>query len=275
MISIVIPLYNKEAIIEQSIRSILSQDYLDYEIVVVNDGSTDNSAEIVKSIKDNRIRLIEQENGGPSKARNTGTKSAKGEWVVFLDADDEFLPGALSRFAESVKAHPQYNFIDFSWYTDTGRNRILADHAKEGEVINPFRSYFYGEIIPRTGSFICTKEAALQCLFDEKLKRFEDDEMLFKAFNHCRMYYSPRPSMVCNQKYAAASKGRSDIKEDFLGHLDFKSKTFWEKMCLFKMFLGERPHYQEQCRQLYPSLYKRYDLFAIYKILLKLKFLFV
>ena len=77
MISVIIPLYNKEPIIERSLQSVLSQDYDDFEVVVVNDGSTDRSADIVRSINDPRIRLIEQENGGPSKARNTGTKKAK------------------------------------------------------------------------------------------------------------------------------------------------------------------------------------------------------
>ena len=101
MISVIIPLYNKEPIIERSLQSVLSQDYDDFEVVVVNDGSTDRSADIVRSINDPRIRLIEQENGGPSKARNTGTKNARGEWILFLDADDELLPGAELFFSEN------------------------------------------------------------------------------------------------------------------------------------------------------------------------------
>ena len=274
MISVVIPLYNKDASIAQSLGSVLSQSYNDFEVVLVDDGSTDGSVSVVESVHDSRIRLVRQANGGPSKARNTGVKNAQGEWILFLDADDELLPGALKMFADAITAHPAYNFIDFSWYTDTGKQRILADHAKEGAVKNPFKSYFYADIVPRTGSFVCSKTVALQCLFDEKLRRFEDDEMLFKMFNHSQMYYSPRPSMVNNQKFAEASKGRADINEDFLGHLDFSGKSFWERMCLYKMFLGERPYYQEQCRQLYPSLYKRYDFLLLYKILLKLKVFF-
>lgn len=89
MISVVIPLYNKEPIIKKTLNSVLSQDYSDFEVVVVDDGSTDNSVAIVESIAGPRIRLIKQENGGPSKARNTGVKNAKGDWIVFLDADDE------------------------------------------------------------------------------------------------------------------------------------------------------------------------------------------
>ena len=274
MISVVIPLYNKETSIAQSLNSVLSQSYNDFEVVLVDDGSTDGSVAIVESINDSRIHLIRQENGGPSKARNTGVKYAKGEWILFLDADDELLPGALEMFADTIMANPSYDFIDFSWYTDTGKQRILADHMKEGMVKNPFKRYFYGDIVPRTGSFVCSKTVAMLCLFNEKLRRYEDDEMLFKLFNHSRMYYSPQPSMINNQKFAEASKGRTDIKEDFLGHLEFSKKSFWEKMCLYKMFLGERPYYQEQCRQLYPSLYKRYDLLILHKILLKLKVFF-
>lgn len=105
MISVIIPLYNKEPIIERSLQSVLSQDYDDFEVVVVNDGSTDRSADIVRSINDPRIRLIEQENGGPSKARNTGVKNAKGEWILFLDADDEMLPGALEFFSKKIQNH--------------------------------------------------------------------------------------------------------------------------------------------------------------------------
>ena len=274
MISIIIPLYNKEPIIEKTISSVLSQSYNDFEVVIVDDGSTDGSVSIVESMNDPRIRLIKQENGGPSKARNSGVRNAQGEWIVFLDADDEFLPDALQLFADAIQKYSDCNFFDFSWYVDKGNERFLADHAKEGIVKNPFKSYFLGEIVPRTGSFICSKQLALRCLFDEQLRRFEDDEMLFKVFNFARMYYLPIPSMICNQKYASASKGRADIQEDFLGHLNFMGKSFWERMCLYKMFLGERPHYEEQCRKLYPSLYKRYDLLVLHKLLQKLNILF-
>lgn len=267
MISVIIPLYNKEPIIERSLQSVLSQDYDDFEVVVVNDGSTDRSADIVRSINDPRIRLIEQENGGPSKARNTGIKNAKGEWIVFLDADDELLPGAIELFLESRKSYPDYDFYNYSWYSDDGTNRSIYGKLKNGRIKNPFKNYYYRDINPRMGSYFLSKELALRCMFNEDIRRFEDDEMMFRVFRIAKIMNISQPCMVCNAQYAEASKGRKNIGEDFVGHLSFRGKSFWEQMCLYKFYLGERPNYPEQCREKYPNLYKRYDLLLLSKIL--------
>jgi len=88
MISVVIPLYNKEKYIKRAIESVLNQTFQNFEIIVVNDGSTDRSAEVVKNIKDPRIKLINQKNAGVSAARNRGIQEAKYEYIAFLDADD-------------------------------------------------------------------------------------------------------------------------------------------------------------------------------------------
>ena len=114
-ISIIIPLYNKEKIVQRSVNSVLCQSVSDFELIIVDDGSTDNSLSVVKSIKDNRIHIIEQENGGPSKARNTGVKHAKGEWILFLDADDELLEGALEHLLSLTSNHHNANIIDGSF----------------------------------------------------------------------------------------------------------------------------------------------------------------
>lgn len=270
MISVIIPLYNKEAIIERSLMSVLSQDYDDFEVVIVDDGSTDRSADIVRSIKDERIRFFSQENGGPSKARNTGVKHAKGDWIVFLDADDEFLPGALKRFMVLAETHRDCYFIASPYYNKIEKDLLIADNIVSGSIDNPFKSFYYCDINPRMGSFAITRNVANKCLFDEHIRRFEDDDMLFKVFHLTKVYYGSEPSMISNTEYAAASHGRNTIEEDFLGHINFNGKSFWERMCLYKMFLAERPHYPEESRAMYPSLYKRYDLLILHKLLYKL-----
>lgn len=285
MISVIIPLYNKEAIIERTLRSVLSQDYNDYEVVIVDDGSTDKSLEICKhelprichelSKNIDIVSIIQQENGGPSKARNTGIKHAKGEWIVFLDADDEFLPGALTRFTNLIKENADCGFAAFPYYNSNGEKKTLVDDKFCGVIEKPFKSFYFRDINPRMGSYAITKETALACLFNEEIRRFEDDEHLFNVFRFLdsstkgKIVYGSEPSMVSNAEYSAASHGRKDIKEDFLGHINFRGKSFWEKMCLYKMFLAERPNYPEQSKALYPFLYKRYDLLILHKLLNK------
>lgn len=88
MITVVIPLYNKYKSIRNTLNSVLSQSFQDFEIVVVDDGSTDGGAEVVAQIKDERIRLIRKENGGVCSARNRGIKEAKYDYIALLDADD-------------------------------------------------------------------------------------------------------------------------------------------------------------------------------------------
>lgn len=93
--SIVIPLYNKEKYVRRSLDSVITQTFDDFEIIVVDDGSTDSSAKLVNSYGDPRIRLIRQTNAGVSAARNRGISEAKGQWIAFLDADDEYRPNFL------------------------------------------------------------------------------------------------------------------------------------------------------------------------------------
>lgn len=107
MISVIIPLYNKEKYIKQTLATVFAQTVTDYEIVIVDDGSTDGSVEVVKSINDPRIRLIEQPNAGVSAARNRGIEEAKYDLVALLDADDEWKPTYLQTQMDLVRKYPQ------------------------------------------------------------------------------------------------------------------------------------------------------------------------
>lgn len=97
-VSVIVPLYNAAQYLHQCIKSILSQSFKDFELILIDDGSTDDSLKICKSYEqsDNRIIVISETNGGVSKARNRGLNVAKGKWIAFVDADDYFLDDALS-----------------------------------------------------------------------------------------------------------------------------------------------------------------------------------
>jgi glycosyltransferase involved in cell wall biosynthesis len=113
MFSVVVPLYNKAAYIEFTLRSVLAQSWADYEVVVIDDGSTDTGPSIVQAIanQDSRFRLIRQANAGVSVARNAGIAAAIGDWVAFLDADDWWHPEYLSHQATAIDTFPMIDVV--------------------------------------------------------------------------------------------------------------------------------------------------------------------
>lgn len=269
LISVVIPLYNKEPIIGQSLQSVLSQSFEDFEVIVVDDGSTDGSVSVVESFSDERIHLIRQENGGPSKARNTGTCAARGEWIVFLDADDEFLPDALLVFSNLVLKHGDANIIDCCEYCDNSMTSSTALTSFNGYSKNPYKDLFYRRINPGTNQSIFKRDLCLIHPYDERLRRYEDIEVLMRMFVDVHIYSSTQIVAVVNANYASASKTRNHIDDDFVGHLSFNG-SFWQKMCIYQLYLGERLRYPKECKALYPKWYYRFDLLLLYKILMKL-----
>ena len=115
MISVVVPLYNKKSSIKSTIESVLAQTYKDFELIVVDDGSTDGSADVVKSFDDNRIRLISKENGGVSSARNEGIREAKNEFISFLDADDLWDKDFLLEIDKLINDFPEAGILGTSY----------------------------------------------------------------------------------------------------------------------------------------------------------------
>ncbi len=123
MFSVIVPIYKVEKYLCGSINSVLAQNFTDFEMILVNDGSPDNCPQICDeyAVKDSRVFVIHQENGGASIARNAGLLVAKGDYIVFLDADDEMQPFALHNLAEKLKEHknPDLLIVNFShWYGD-------------------------------------------------------------------------------------------------------------------------------------------------------------
>ncbi|MEM6256035.1 MAG: glycosyltransferase [Cyanobacteria bacterium P01_D01_bin.156] len=105
-VSVIVPLYNKAKFVRRTVDSILAQTMADFEVIVVDDGSTDDGRTIVSGIDDSRIRLVHQANQGPGAARNRGLALANGNYIAFLDADDEWLPNFLETTLNHLKQHP-------------------------------------------------------------------------------------------------------------------------------------------------------------------------
>ncbi len=111
IVSVIIPAYNQASYLGAAIRSVLEQSHQDFELIVVDDGSTDETASVCGQFDDARIRYLYQDNAGLSAARNTGLHCCQGAYITFLDADDLFLPGKLRLLLDTMEADPSLGLV--------------------------------------------------------------------------------------------------------------------------------------------------------------------
>lgn len=180
-VSVIIPTYNRGHYIGQAIDSVLAQTFVDFECIVIDDGSTDNTGEVVARYG-SRVRYLQQAHSGrPAVARNTGLRVARGEYIAFLDSDDIWLPDKLARQISVLEMHHQVGLVFHNAY-------LLKDDQSDGEEL-----YLQGKTLPAVarlfaelyqGSLILTPTAMVRrsCFdrvgfFDESLLTAEDIEM--------------------------------------------------------------------------------------------------
>jgi len=136
-LTFVIPVYNNAATLKDSVASLKSQDFSDWEAVIIDDGSSDSSSRLADALaaEDRRIRVFHQANGGVSVARNRGMDEARGDWVAWLDADDAYIPGALRRMSELIDANPGCQCLQFPYL------EMQPDGSTEPRVPPAYSSY--------------------------------------------------------------------------------------------------------------------------------------
>jgi glycosyltransferase involved in cell wall biosynthesis len=167
IISVVVPLYNKQEYIHRCLQSILNQTITNFEILVIDDGSTDGGPEVVRGFSDRRLRLITQVNGGPGAARNRGIAEAKAKWIAFLDGDDEWSPEFLAAIQNLSILHPQAAVLATGYrrLLDTGHVREVNLSSGSGRNTYLIQDYFR---LARTSEFVtCSSVAVRKDVLDE------------------------------------------------------------------------------------------------------------
>lgn len=274
-ISVIIPLFNKENRISHTINSVLNQTFKDFELIIVDDGSTDKSIEIVKRIHDSRIRLIQKENGGPSSARNCGVREARFDWIIFLDADDEMVCDSLDHFVKLASANPKINmFVSNFFLEKNGKKSLYSYFHKDGVINDNFKSWFFCTMMPCQGSTLYRKAILLENPYSEILRRYEDAEMLFSLMRTQPIYTSKKPVFVYKLDAAAASKGRKNINEDYLGHLSLKNNSLWERVVLYDLYKQALRLYPKQANDVYNGVFGDMELKFIYMGANMIRFVF-
>ena len=136
LVSVIMPTFNRADTIGRSIRSVQAQTFTDWELIVVDDGSTDNTMALIEGC-DPRLKLIRQENQGTAGARNTGLRASAGSYIAFLDSDDEWLPHHLELCVSFLNAFPEEQFVTNELWEDLGRGRVVNHYRMEIEEYYP------------------------------------------------------------------------------------------------------------------------------------------
>jgi glycosyltransferase involved in cell wall biosynthesis len=168
--SVIIPLYNKENFIENTLKSVLNQTFTDFEVIIVNDGSTDKSEEKAFQFNDSRIHYFSKKNEGASSARNFGLEKGKSQYITFIDADDYWYPNFLQVMFQNINQFPELKVFTSAIEIETSKKLISADYSiirtnNNCEVVNFFTAsskqcviwtscaVFHKSIFEKTGTF--------------------------------------------------------------------------------------------------------------------------
>jgi glycosyltransferase involved in cell wall biosynthesis len=188
--SVVMPTYNRAGLVARAVDSVLAQTCRDFEVIVVDDGSTDDTEVVVRPYRD-RIRYLRQSNRGSASARNLGILECRGRYVAFLDSDDLWHPEKLARTEEAIEAHPDAGLF----YSDY-RSRAADGRPVRVERCRPVVGNAYSEILLHyfalTSTVVCKRECFDVCgLFHEPLRRAQDWDMWIRIARRFSFVHIP------------------------------------------------------------------------------------
>jgi glycosyltransferase involved in cell wall biosynthesis len=235
-VSIVIPTYNRAGVIARAVESVLSQTYRDIEVIVVDDGSSDDTAAVLARFG-NRIRLVRQTNQGVSAARNTGIRVAAGEYVAFLDSDDQW---HATKLQKQIEALQKYGVgVCFTRCASDNQEPVRdVDHLKpskaEGDVWyfeNALETLWLGHTHPLVPSMIAEKQLLYKAgLFDESLYAGEDTRLIYNLFFLTGFAYVNEPLVVIYR--GSANSLTYNVKPDlarrrYSSYLRVQAEAYW------------------------------------------------
>ncbi len=198
LVSIIVPAFNCADYITDSIESALEQDYPNKEIIVIDDGSTDSTPEVLSGF-DGKITLIQQQNSGSAVARNTGIQAAKGDFIAFLDSDDLWFPGKLTLQVEYLNAHPDIGLVYHDWMVwemnqegtypplcapELPVGKPETDNSNSGWI---YERLFSESIIHTTSAMLRRDLVEKAGLFDTELRKGQDYEYWFRISRYTRV----------------------------------------------------------------------------------------
>lgn len=223
-ISVIIPAYNAEHTILDTIKSVQQQTFSDYEIIVINDGSEDRTLELVEQVEDPRLKVFSYKNGGLSTARNRGITRATGEYITFLDADDLWTPDKLEAQLAALEKHPEAG-VAYSW---TNFMDEKGESFRAGEPIW-FEGNVYADLLSdnfiASGSNPLIRKKAIESVgeFDTTLRSCEDWDYMLRLAARWAFVVVPKPQILYRLSLGTMSSKINVMEE---AHLIVIEKAF-------------------------------------------------
>ncbi|MDD2921516.1 MAG: glycosyltransferase family 2 protein [Anaerolineales bacterium] len=232
-VSVIIPTYNRADLILQTIGSVLAQTFTDYEIIVIDDGSTDNTAEILRElIEAGKIQYVWQENKGESAARNHGLRLARGKYIAFLDSDDLWLPQKLEAQVTYLEAHPEAGLAQsaFAKFDDaTGEDLGTRNSAWFSGWIYPEILMHWSDLMAVDAVLIPAKVIEHVGGFDETLRKGEDPDLWRRISRHYPFIAMPEVLTKVRVHSGSVSANKAEASKAFRVYLE---KAFAEDLSL-------------------------------------------
>lgn len=210
-VSIIMPTYNRANTISRAIKSIINQTYDDLELIIVDDGSVDNTKEVISEFDDKRIKYIYQKNSGACSARNAGIKISKGKYIAFLDSDDEW---NINKLEKQIKFIEEKNakvvFCNY-FYEKAGKIQVAINKLKKDYLINLDlldKNYI------TTGALFIEKELIIKKgMFDEDMPRYQDWELVLRLSNDNKIYFQNECLLTLHYQKESISSSTSLSKK--------------------------------------------------------------
>ena len=204
-VSVIIPAYNRRDFVTEAIDSALNQTYRDFEVIVVDDGSTDGTGEMLKERYDDKIRYFYKENGGCASARNYGIKMARGEYIAFLDSDDRYLPEKLEDQVGILEKNNRCGFVSSDViFFDDGKEYLFKTIRpdKNGDIAYPIFMFTYFSLCASVFRKSCFDKVGY---FNETMRYNEDTDMLLRVAINFKAEFSYKPTFL----YRVHKEGKS------------------------------------------------------------------
>jgi glycosyltransferase involved in cell wall biosynthesis len=235
LVSIIIPCYKQAHFLEESIESVLNQSYSHFEIIVIDDGSPDNTAEVAKRYPG--VYYVYQKNQGLSAARNTGIRLSGGEYIVFLDADDRLLPDALQHGMNCCTAHPKCVFVSGHLRYITADGSILIEYPPETIDTDHYLALLKRNYIEMPATVMYRREVFDEVGgFDTALKSCEDYDLYLRI---------ARRFPVCRHDHLVAEYRRHDA--NMSGNAGRMLATALTVLRSQRDYIQDKPHYMAAC----------------------------